>query len=144
MFAEDRLKFSEQFSLVGGVRYDRPEITKTDYVNAANNFTATPDAVTWRVGAVYNPVPSLALYGQYATAADPVGALVSTSVAQSEFDLSTGRQYEAGIKHLFWGSRGQWTLAGTVASVNASASTVATSSQRSGIDTRASGSGLTE
>jgi iron complex outermembrane receptor protein len=111
IFAEDRLKFSDRFSLVGGLRYDRPEITKTDYVNAANNFTSTPDAVTWRVGAVYNPVPSLALYGQYATAADPVGALVSTSVAQSDFDLSTGRQYEAGIKHIFWGSRGQWTLA---------------------------------
>ncbi|SEQ76188.1 TonB-dependent receptor [Sphingobium sp. YR768] len=111
IFAEDRLKFSDRFSLVGGLRHDRPEITKTDYVNAANNFTSTPDAVTWRVGAVYNPVPSLALYGQYATAADPVGALVSTSVAQSDFDLSTGRQYEAGIKHIFWGSRGQWTLA---------------------------------
>ncbi|MFC3443665.1 TonB-dependent receptor [Sphingobium rhizovicinum] len=111
IFTEDRLKFSDQFSLVGGLRYDRPEITKTDYVNAANNFTATPDAVTWRVGAVYNPMPSLSLYGQYATAADPVGALVSTSVAQSDFDLSTGRQYEAGIKHIFWGARGQWTLA---------------------------------
>lgn len=111
IFAEDRLKFSEQFSLVGGVRYDRPEITKTDYVNSANNFTVTPDAVTWRVGVVYNPVPTLALYGQYATAADPVGALVSTSLAQSAFDLSTGRQYEAGIKHVFWGARGQWTLA---------------------------------
>ncbi|WP_375195212.1 TonB-dependent receptor [Sphingobium sp.] len=111
VFAEDRLKFSDRFSLVGGIRYDRPEITKTDYVNAANNFTSTPDAVTWRMGAVYNPAPSLSLYGQYATAADPVGALVSTSVAQSDFDLSTGRQYEAGIKHIFWGARGQWTLA---------------------------------
>ncbi|WP_336971038.1 TonB-dependent siderophore receptor [Sphingobium aromaticiconvertens] len=111
IFAEDRLKFSEQFSLVGGLRYDRPEITKTDYVNAANNFTGTPDAVTWRVGAVYNPIPTLSLYGQYATAADPVGALVSTSLTQSSFDLSTGRQYEVGIKHIFWGTRGQWTLA---------------------------------
>jgi iron complex outermembrane receptor protein len=111
IFAEDRLKFSDQFSLVGGGRYDRPDITKTDYVNAANNFTSTPAAFTWRVGAVYNPVPSLSLYGQYATAADPVGALVSTSVAQSDFDLSTGRQYEAGVKHSFWGARGQWTLA---------------------------------
>lgn len=111
IFAEDRLRFSDHFSLVGGLRYDRPEITKTDYVNSANNFTGTPDAVTWRVGAVYNPIPTLSLYGQYATAADPVGALVSTSLAQSSFDLSTGRQYEVGIKHVFWGHRGQWTLA---------------------------------
>lgn len=111
IFAEDRLKFSDQFSLVGGLRYDRPEITKTDYINAANNFTGTPDAITWRVGAVYNPIPALSLYGQYATAADPVGALVSTSLAQSAFDLSTGRQVEIGVKHIFWGGRGQFTLA---------------------------------
>lgn len=111
VFAEDRLKLSDRFSLVGGLRYDRPKIRKTDYVTAANNFTATPDAVTWRLGAVYQPSPTLSLYGQYATAADPVGALVSTSLAQSSFDLSTGRQYEVGIKHMFWGGRGQWTLA---------------------------------
>lgn len=111
IFAEDRLKLSDEFSLVGGLRYDRPKIRKTDYVTAANNFTSTPDAVTWRMGAVYQPIPTLSLYGQYATAADPVGALVSTSLAQSSFDLSTGRQYEIGIKHVFWGGRGQWTLA---------------------------------
>jgi len=111
VFAEDRLKFSDRFSIVAGLRYDRPKIAKTDYASAANNFTSTPDAVTWRVGAVYNPIPTLSLYGQYATAADPVGALVSTSFAQSSFDLSTGRQYEIGIKHIFWGGRGQWTLA---------------------------------
>lgn len=111
IFAEDRLKFSDKFSIVAGLRYDRPKIAKTDYINAANNFTSTPDAVTWRVGAVYQPIPTLSLYGQYATAADPVGALVSTSFAQSSFDLSTGRQYEVGIKHIFWGGRGQWTLA---------------------------------
>ena len=111
IFAEDRIRFSDHFSLVGGIRYDRPEITKTDHVTPANNFTSTPDAVTWRAGAVYNPVPNLSFYAQYATAADPVGALVSTSTVQSSFDLSTGRQYEAGIKHIFGGSRGQWTLA---------------------------------
>ncbi len=111
LFAEDRLVLAEQFSVVGGLRYDRPRISKNDYINAANNFRSTPDAVTWRLGAVYNPIPTLSLYGQYATAADPVGALVSTSVAQSSFDLSTGRQWEAGIKHIFWGSRGQWTFA---------------------------------
>lgn len=111
VFAEDRLVLLPQLSVVAGIRYDRPEIQKKDYVNSANNFTGTPDATTWRVGAVYNPVPTLSIYGQYATAADPVGALVSTSVAQSSFDLSTGRQYEVGIKHIFWGARGQWTFA---------------------------------
>ena len=111
IFAEDRLALGDRFSLVGGLRYDRPEITKRDYINPANDFTATPDAVTWRLGAVFNLVPTMSLYASYATAADPVGALVSTSVAQSAFDLSTGRQWEAGIKHVFWNGRGQWTFA---------------------------------
>jgi len=111
IFAEDRLAFTDSFSMVGGIRYDRPEISKDDHVTPANNFTATPDAVTWRLGTVFNPTPRMALYASYATAADPVGALVSTSRAQSSFDLATGDQWEGGIKHVFWGDRGQWTFA---------------------------------
>jgi iron complex outermembrane receptor protein len=86
-------------------------VRKTDYGNAANTFEGTPDAVTWRAGAVFQPVPTLSLYVQYATAADPVGALVSTSFAQRNALLSTGRQWEAGLKHIFWSGRGQWTFA---------------------------------
>ena len=112
LFAEDRLAFTDSLSLVGGLRYDRPEITKRDYVNPANNFRRTPDAVTWRLGGVFNPNANMSLYVSYATAADPVGALVSTSLAQSDADLSTGHQWEAGIKHVFWGGKGRWTLAG--------------------------------
>jgi iron complex outermembrane receptor protein len=111
VFAEDRFALTDWLSVVGGIRYDRPEITKSDYVTAANNFTATPDAVTWRVGAVVNPKPNISLYASYATAADPVGALVSTSLAQSAFDLSTGDQWEGGIKHVLWNGKVQWTLA---------------------------------
>ncbi|MFZ5705387.1 MAG: TonB-dependent receptor [Pseudomonadota bacterium] len=111
IFAENRLAFSDSLSVIGGIRYDRPEITKDDYVNRTNNFTATPDAVTYRVGAVFNPTPDMSLYASYATAADPVGALVSTSLAQSAFDLSTGDQWEGGVKHVFWDGKGQWTFA---------------------------------
>ncbi|HEX7855165.1 MAG TPA: TonB-dependent siderophore receptor [Sphingobium sp.] len=111
IFSEDRLMLSDQFSIVAGLRYDRPKVEKTDFINAANNFTSVPDAVTWRAGAVFKPMPSLSLYAQYATAADPVGALVSTSFAQRNALLSTGRQWEAGLKHIFWQGRGQWTFA---------------------------------
>jgi len=111
VFGEGRIALDQTVSLVGGIRYDRPEITKNDYINPANNFTSTPDAVTWRLGAVYNPIRDMALYASYSTAADPVGALVSTSAGQSTFDLSTGDQWEAGVKQVFWGGRGQWTLA---------------------------------
>ncbi len=111
IFIENRFVISDALSAIGGLRYDRPKIKKDDYVNPNNNFTTTPDAVTWRGGIVYTPVPNLSLYGLFSTAADPVGALVSTSSAQSTRDLSTGRQWEAGIKHVFWNGRAQWTFA---------------------------------
>lgn len=55
--------------------------------------------------------PNLSVYAQYATATDPLGALVTTSDAQRGFDLATGKQLEVGVKQAFWGKRGEWTLA---------------------------------
>ena len=59
-----------------------------------------------------SPVKDLAFYGQYSTAVDPVGGLISLSAANKNFDLATGKQVEIGVKQSFWGGRGEWTLAG--------------------------------
>ena len=44
--------------------------------------------MSWRVGTVYNPFPNFAIYGQYATAVDPVGNLITLPalIVQREFD----------------------------------------------------------
>ena len=60
---------------------------------------------------MYQFTPNLSVYAQYATATDPLGALVTTSDAQRGFDLATGKQLEVGVKQAFWGKRGEWTLA---------------------------------
>ena len=112
LFAENRLSVTEQFSLIAGVRQDQPTITRTDYVVPANSFEKSFSSTTWRAGAVYTPVKDLAFYGQYATAVDPVGGIISLSSANKNFDLATGRQIEIGVKQSFWGGRGEWTLAG--------------------------------
>jgi iron complex outermembrane receptor protein len=112
LFAEDRLSLTDQWTLIGGVRQDEPVINRTDLITTANGFVKSFSATSWRVGTVYNPVKDLALYGQYSTAVDPVGNLITLATAQKDFQLSTGKQAEIGIKQSFWQGRGEWTLAG--------------------------------
>ncbi|SED87676.1 TonB-dependent receptor [Bradyrhizobium erythrophlei] len=112
LFAEDRLSLTDQLSLVTGVRYDRPEVDRTDYKTPANSFETTLSGTSWRTGLVYEPIKNLAFYGQYAVGVDPVSNLISLSTSQKTFQLATGKQTEIGVKQSFWGGRGEWTLAG--------------------------------
>ena len=112
LFAEDRLTLSKQLSVVAGIRLDRPTIDRTDLRNPAASFEKDFSDVTWRAGAVYTPVPGLAVYGQYATAVDPVGGLITLNQSGSQWELATGRQIEVGVKQEFWDGKGEWTLAG--------------------------------
>jgi len=112
LFAEDRLSLSDQLSVVSGVRFDRPEVDRTDDKTPANSFETALSGTSWRSGVVYTPVTDLAFYGQYATAVDPVTNLISLTATQKTFQLATGTQIEAGVKQSFWGGRGEWTLAG--------------------------------
>ena len=112
LFAEDRLSLTDQWTLIGGVRQDQPTIDRADLIVPANSFVKSFSATSWRVGTVYNPVKNLALYGQYSTAVDPVGNLITLATTQKDFQLSTGKQAEIGIKQSFWQGRGEWTLAG--------------------------------
>ncbi|KRR11241.1 TonB-dependent receptor [Bradyrhizobium jicamae] len=112
LFAENRLSVTEQLSLIAGIRQDEPTVTRTDYRVAANSFEKSFSSTTWRAGAVYTPVKDLAFYGQYSTAVDPVGGIITLSSANRNFELATGKQVEIGVKQSFWGGRGEWTLAG--------------------------------
>ncbi|HXQ04058.1 MAG TPA: TonB-dependent receptor, partial [Bradyrhizobium sp.] len=112
LFAEDRLSVTDQFSLVGGVRQDQPAIARTDLITPANGFEKSFSATSWRAGAVYAPVKDLAFYGQFSTAVDPVGNLITLTLPNKDFQLATGKQAEIGVKQSFWGGRGEWTLAG--------------------------------
>lgn len=111
LFLDNRLKLTEQLSLVGGLRYDHPEV---HFHNTRTGETANPtlDSLSWRVGAVYEPVKDLAFYAQYSEAADPVTSILSLPPASASYSLSTGKQVEAGVKQSLWGGRLEWTLAG--------------------------------
>ncbi|MEJ7928113.1 TonB-dependent receptor [Sphingobium sp. AN641] len=117
-FAEDRLALSEQLSVSAGINFDRARVKR--YVTSYGASSVPTEAlrldkrlknVTWRVGAVYQPTPALSIYSQYATAVDPLGSLITFSVAQAAFKNTTGDQIEAGVKASFLDGRGLATFA---------------------------------
>lgn len=112
LFAENRLTLSPELSLVAGIRLDRPTVNRKDLRNPLNSYKKDFSDTSWRVGAVYTPIPTLAFYGQYATGVDPVGgAILTMSRGNTNYEPTTGRQIEVGVKQSFWQGRGEWTLA---------------------------------
>jgi iron complex outermembrane receptor protein len=111
LFAEDRISLTDRLSVLGGARYDHARITRDDSVSGGRAFEKTYANFGWRIGSVYDLTSDLALYGQYAKAADPVSGLLMLSPANSAFDISTGKQLEIGVKQAFWGKKGELTLA---------------------------------
>jgi iron complex outermembrane recepter protein len=112
LFAEDRLSVTDRWTLVGGLRFDHIVLNRDQFDNAANSFEKTFADLTWRAGTVYNLRPDLAVYGQYATATDPVGGILNLSATNRGFTLATGKQAEVGVKQSLMNGRAEWTLAG--------------------------------
>ena len=110
VFAEDRLAITSRWSVVGGVRYDHASVNRDDLVNGGV-FTKVFPYTGWRLGTVSDIRPDLAVYGQYAVAADPVSSLLMLNATKAQFTLATGRQIEVGIKQTLFGGRADWTLA---------------------------------
>lgn len=118
VFAENRLKFGEKVSLITGIRAEHDEVKRWSITYPATGgsidnfaFAKTLNNTTWRVGGVYQPVPTVSLYAQYSTGTDPLGTLTTYSGAQTAFSNATGNQVEIGAKGSFWGGRGTATLA---------------------------------
>ncbi|MFW9265702.1 TonB-dependent receptor [Pseudomonas sp. NR3] len=111
-FVENRTRLTEQLSLITALRYDHIDFEVVDHVAQAR-LDKRWDAVTGRVGLVYDLTSNVSLYTQYSTSAEPPGGtLTSASIAQvGDFDLSTGRQVEVGSKFDFLDGRGSATAA---------------------------------
>jgi iron complex outermembrane receptor protein len=112
LYAEDRLKLTDSWSLVAGLRHDTYDLNRFGYVPTPTVTDADLSNTSWRVGTVYEVIPNLALYAQYATATDPISSLITLSPTQAGYSLATGRQIEVGVKQDFWSGHGEWTFAG--------------------------------
>jgi iron complex outermembrane receptor protein len=111
-FLENRIRLTEQLALISALRYDHIDFTVVDHAAQAK-LDRRWDAVTGRLGLVYDLSTDLSFYSQYSTSAEPPGgSLTGASISQvGDFDLSTGRQVEVGSKFDFLDGRGAATVA---------------------------------
>lgn len=109
VFAEDALNLTDRLIVAGGARYDWIDFSR--HLAPSTNIDRDYGALSWRVGAVYDLAPKTQIFAQYAQAIVPVGNFLLLSLANAQFDLSTGRSVEAGIKSSFWNDRIDLTLA---------------------------------
>lgn len=112
LYAEDRVDLTDRWSVIGGLRYDNVHMTREDLITPSSGFSKTFANVTWRVGTVYDLTETVAVYGQYATAVDPVGGIITLPASSRAFTLATAEQMEIGVKQSVLNGRGEWTLAG--------------------------------
>lgn len=110
VFAENRTQLSERWSLVTGVRRDYVYVDRNNLIDDSQS-DKTLTGNNWKAGLVFALTPQTSFYGQVATSTDGIGGLISLSPSQQQYDLSTARQTEIGLKQLFWDQRGEFTLA---------------------------------
>ncbi|WP_159813557.1 TonB-dependent siderophore receptor [Pseudomonas sp. 18058] len=110
VFAENRTQLSERWSLVTGVRRDYVHVDRNNLLDGSQS-DKTLTGNNWKAGLVFALTPNTSFYGQMATSTDGIGGLISLSPSQQQYDLSTARQTEVGLKQLFWDQRGEFTLA---------------------------------
>lgn len=115
VFFEDRFELNDQWSFTGGARYDNNDYERTNVDRRSTGFGTKFDGefsdTTWRVGVVFQPVETTSIYAQYSTAVDPIGSIASLNAAQSQLELTTGKQIEVGVKQSLFDQRLEWTLA---------------------------------
>lgn len=116
LFAENQLSLTDQLKLIAGFRHDHIDLTRELFdtagvLNTTSSFTRDFNPTTWRAGVVYDVLPQITLYGQYATAADPAASNIFLVTRQENFALATGAQWEVGAKGDFWNKRAEWTVA---------------------------------
>jgi iron complex outermembrane receptor protein len=112
---EDRLKITQNFALIGGLRAEYIGLDRnSQFASGANRpgfpFSKSWNPVTGRIGYTWEPVRGLTFYSQYATAADVAANNIFLLGALQPLDLTTSRTYETGVKQLLWDNRAEWTL----------------------------------
>jgi iron complex outermembrane receptor protein len=112
---EDRLKITQSFALVGGLRVehiglDRDSTDVNGVEKAGFPFAKSWTPVTGRVGYTWQAIPGMTFFSQYATAADVSANNIFLLGPRQPLDLTTSRTYETGVKHLLWDNRAEWSF----------------------------------
>ena len=117
IFADYLVDFTEQLSVVAGVRYDDIDYEREDFARSnapghqegASDIDGDFSGTSWRMGLVYQPLESISLYAQYSEALDSIQSILSAT--DPNLDLGEGTQIEIGLKQSLWEGRAQYTIA---------------------------------
>jgi iron complex outermembrane receptor protein len=113
---EDRLRLSPELAVIAGLRHETLDLDRGHVnVDGTNRpgfpYSKSFSPTTGRIGVTYDIIPGTMLYAQYATGADVAANNLFLLGATQPLELTRSRNVEAGVKSLFWNSRGEWNLA---------------------------------
>ncbi|MEL6223786.1 MAG: TonB-dependent siderophore receptor, partial [Cyanobacteria bacterium J06627_8] len=94
IYLQDQIDLLDNLILVAGVRYDTVDQDTTDILTDLET-ERYDDAVTPRVGLVYQPIEPVSLYANYARSFNPNGG---TDAQGQPFEPEEGRGFEVGIR----------------------------------------------
>ncbi|MEM1256833.1 MAG: TonB-dependent receptor [Cyanobacteria bacterium P01_H01_bin.21] len=102
IYLQDQIYLTDNLIVLAGLRYDtvEQETTSTTLapsvgVNSVTETEQNDDAVTPRIGVVYQPTDTISLYGSYAQSFTPNGG---TDINGSPLEPETGDGFEVGVK----------------------------------------------
>ncbi|WP_315780108.1 MULTISPECIES: TonB-dependent receptor [unclassified Bradyrhizobium] len=111
---EDRLKLTDSFALIGGLRYNPFTLDRNWIRNGAERpgfpYSKSWRPLTGRIGYTWEALPGTTFYSQYATATDISADSIFILTPTQNLTLSDSRSYETGVKQLAWNGRAEWTF----------------------------------
>lgn len=109
-YVEDAWQLTDDWLLLAGVRRDLYDVSRTELVSGTP-FDKTLGSTAWRLGLTHRLTAATSVYGQISEGSDPLTSILTLNLANRNFDLTTARQAEAGIKQRIGNGLGEWTAA---------------------------------
>jgi iron complex outermembrane receptor protein len=96
LYLQDQIEVG-RLNVMAGLRYDWAD-TKVDDQTSSNADASLDDqALTWRLGAIYDIGWGISPYASYTTSFEPVTQ--APAAGQDAFDPTTAQQFEVGVKY---------------------------------------------
>ena len=94
-FIQDQVALTERLKVLAGLRFERFEHQYDNYLPGAVDWTAADNAVTPRLGLIYDLTDTVAVYASTARSFKPNSG---ASLQGQGFDPEKGKSYELGVK----------------------------------------------
>ncbi len=97
-YAVDTVKLNYQWSVIGGLRWDRFDTNYNQSVAPVAAFNRVDQKPSYRAAIVYNPKPYGSIYFDYGTSFNPSAESLSLSASNANLPPENNRTFELGTK----------------------------------------------